>query len=197
MQFAFAKMMWKVETFGEQLYGIVMAFVGYSLHCQFHACHLVLRGYLAFASLPGMERVIVYQFLSLAVFSCLVEQGGIFDEQVIALLHEIKMALKISQAFVVWLLHALVELVKLHENTGVVGVEAERQLHISQGIVVAVLFVEQEQGEVAPYSWEPGIELRRELPVVVCLIVLTLVVVEASKIVGREGTSGICLFCHI
>ena len=93
-----------------------------------------------------------------------------------------------------WTLHALVELIELHEDTGIVFVEVESPLHTLQRLLLAPLFVESCQGEVAPNGGELRIETRGEFPILDSNVVLSLVIVEAAKVVRRTGTLGIHLF---
>ena len=124
----------------------------------------------------------------------LVQQRDVLEQEVVALRHEFGIALEVVEAELVWTLHALVELVELHEDTGIVFVKVESPLHTLQGLLPAPLLVESCQGEVAPDGGELRIEACCEFPILNSNVVLSLVVVKAAKVVRCTGTLGIHLF---
>ena len=97
-----------------------------------------------------MEDVIVDDFGSTFIFSCLIEQSGVFEDKVVALGNEFRMRLELGKTELVRLLHALVKLVELHEDAAVRLVETESALHALQRFFRIVLFVAVNQSEVSP-----------------------------------------------
>ena len=56
---------------------------------EFHTASLVLCGHLAFAALPGMELVGIEFLHGFLVATQLVEQGNLFQHEVVALLNQL------------------------------------------------------------------------------------------------------------
>ena len=102
----------------------------------------------------------VDELSSLLVLSCLVEQCGMFEQQVVALGHEMQMLLKHGEALGVRLLHALVELVEFHEYAAVGLIKTKGTLHALESLLCIVVLVAVSQCQIAPYGWELRVELR-------------------------------------
>ena len=75
------------------------------------------------------------------------------------------------------LLQTLVELVELHQHTGVAFVEMESALHILNSLLLKVLLVETCQSQITPYRRELRVEAGRAFPVFDGDVVLPLVVI--------------------
>jgi len=88
-----------------------------------------------------VEDVAVEQCHGLIVASEVVEQGDLFEQEVIALGNECGVLLQVGEALGMRATGNLVELVELHEDAAIGGVEAEGTLHIFEGEIAVVLLI--------------------------------------------------------
>ena len=126
----------------------------------------------------------------------LIEEGNLFEYQVVTLLDEFRIVLQKGEPLGMGLLHTLVELVEFHEHAAVGLVKMEGAFHVFHRLVLLVLFIKACQCEVAPDGGERRIELGGQFPVADGEVVLTLVIVETPQIVWCTGTVGIDGLSH-
>ena len=162
-----------------------------------HPADLILRRHFSFASFPGVELVGVELVHGLFVAADLIEQGNLFEHEVVAALDEGGVLLQEGQALGVGALQTFVELVQLHEYALVVLIKMEGTLHILHGFRLSALLVEASEGEIAPYGGELRVETCRKFPVLDGEVVLPLVVVEATEVVRRTGSVGVQGLGHV
>ena len=185
VEFAFAEGVGEGEALFEEGDGTG---AGEVFLCQFDAAQLVLSAHFAFAAFPRMEDVLVEQGLGFFVAAELVEQGDVFEDEVVALCHEVGQGDIVLEAFFGGTVEFLVKLVEFHEDAGIRLVEGEGEFHLLQGTLSIMLLVVVKQGEVAVHGGEGGVELLGLLPAFLRLVVLPLVVIEASEIVRCLGS---------
>ena len=101
-----------------------------------------------------MEDVSVKLALRLAVTSGLVQQGYLFEQQVVTFRHKLGILLQEREPLGVRTAYAAVQLVELHEHACVGVVKRESALHVLYGLVLIVQFVEVCQRQVAPNGRE-------------------------------------------
>ena len=169
---------------------------GEGLFRKLYTTNLVLCRHLAFATFPGMELVGVELSLCLFVTSQLVEQGNLFEHEVVALGNQFRILLQEVETLLMGLVQTLVELVQLHEDATVCLVQMERLFHIFKCLLLTVLLVEACQRQIAPDGGERRIELCGTLPMLYRHIILSLVVVEAAEVVRCLGSVGIHGLSH-
>lgn len=99
------------KTLVKQFHCILITLFAYRYLSQLYAAELVLRRHLAFAALPRVEDVAVEQRLGLLVAASLVEQGYLFEQQVVPLVYQRLVFLQVGKPLGVRTLHALVKLV--------------------------------------------------------------------------------------
>ena len=151
--------------------------------------HLILSAHLAFAAFPGVEDAVVDDLLGFLIAAKHIEQRGLFEHEVIALTDELWILTQEVETLLMRLVQALVELVELHEHTGIALVEAEGTLHILQSLILTILLVETGQSQVTPDGGERRIETGRELPVLDGEVILALIVVQTAQIIRSLAAS--------
>ena len=95
----------------------------------------------------------------LLITAQLVQQGNLFEYQVITLGNQLRVLLQEVKTLLMGLVQTFVELVQLHQNATVGLVKVESLLHIFHSLILTVLLVETCQSQITPYSWESGVEL--------------------------------------
>ena len=180
VELALAEVVGIFEALAEQTDGAFVVLVEDGTLGQLYAADLILRGHLAFAALPGMEDVGIELLHGILVAAHLVEQGDFLEHEVVAALDELRVLLEEDQPFGVRTVQAAVELVELHEDALVVGVEGEGALHHLQRRFGLTELVERAEGEVAPYGGELRVDVGRALPVLHGHVVLAGGVVETA-----------------
>ena len=100
VEFSFAQMRGEGETFGEQTdCGVEVGTTGYELLGLFQTTELVLAAYFALTAFPRMEDVCVEHLLCFSIATELIEQGDVFQYEVVALLDQFVVFLKLLQTF--------------------------------------------------------------------------------------------------
>ena len=94
VQFPFAQMVWVLKTFIEKLDGFVISAFGDGEFGQFYAGRLILSRDLAFATLPGMELMVVKLLLGFLIFAALVQKRYFFQNEVVALFDQLGIVLQ-------------------------------------------------------------------------------------------------------
>ena len=102
IELAFAQMVREHEAFLQELLGTSILWVlQQQLLGNLQTTHLILPTHLAFAAFPRMEDAVVDDFLRFLIATQHIEQGGLFEHEVVATLNELNMLLVEGQTLCV------------------------------------------------------------------------------------------------
>ena len=181
VELAFAEVLRVDEALLEQRDGVRPALFRHRLLRHLDAAALVLRRDLAFSAFPRVESVGVQLFAGFGVAAEVVQQGDLFEHEVVAALHLGAVRLQAVKALLRGAAEFLVELVQLHQDAGVGLVEGVGALHRGQGAGGVVALVVAYEREAAPGAREVRVRRDGLLPARLSQVVLTLVVPEVAE----------------
>ena len=134
-----------------------------------------------------MELMGIQLLHRLFILSRLIQKRDFLQQKVIALGYQLWILLKMGQAHRMIVAQTLIQLIQLHQNTGIGGIKLEGLLHILHSLFVLVLLIEQSECEVTPYGRELRINFCRLSPYLHRHIILALVVIETAQIIRSLG----------
>ena len=175
------------QTFLKQRDGCIVILSYQSLLSQFQSAELILSAHLSFATFPWMELMSIQLLHRLLILSSLVKQNDFFQQKVITFGYQLRILLKMFQAHSMVVAQTLVQLIQLHQDTGIGDIKQKGLLHTLHSLLALVLLVEQSECEVTPYGRELSINFCRLSPYLHRHIILALVVIETAQIIRGLG----------
>ena len=122
--------MWRIHQTLLQQTDCLLVILGIDgLFCKFHTTDLILRGNLAFSSLPRMELMSIKFCHRLLVTSQLIEQSDFLQNKIITTGNKLWVFLQDIQTILMWTMQAFVKLIQFHQNTGICFVKVESLFH--------------------------------------------------------------------
>ena len=175
------------QTCLKQRDGCIVILTNQSLLGKFQATELILSAHLSFATFPWMELMSIQLLHRLCIVTRLIQKRDFFQQKVIALGYQLRILLKMFQAHRMGVAQTLVQLIQLHQDTGISSIKQKGLLHTLHSLLALVLLVEQSECEVTPYGRELRISFCRLSPYLHCHIILALVVIETAQIIRGLG----------
>ena len=146
----------------------------------------------AFTAFPRVELACGNHAAGFFVTTQLIIKRDAFDRQVVALLHLLQVFFEESKTILIGVTELFVELVELHKDTCIGGVERISLFEQNAGTLLVVALIVISQGQVTPYGGEGIVDAGRKLPALDSLVIATCSIPEVTQRIGSlRAVSGI------
>ena len=183
------------QTFLQPVQGFSRMFLLQTFLRQFHTGYLILGRHFSFTTFPRMEDPCIQQLASLFIFTNLIQQSYLFQIQIISLGNQLRVLSKESQTFCMRTAKSLIQLIKLHQHTGIGWIQSKGFFHALQCLFRTLLLIEISQSQVTPCGRELIIQFNRSFPFANSQVILTFVIPQIAQIIMSFGILWVILCC--